>query len=79
MPIIQQGDLEIVYEIIGEGDPYIVTGGGRFSKDAGGVRELAEAIASRGKKVVIYDRLNCGASAVCFEGSSESVIEDPCE
>lgn len=75
MPTIQQGELEIAYEIIGEGEPYIVTGGGRFSKDAGGVRELAEAIADRGKKAVIYDRLNCGASAVCFEGSSESVMQ----
>ncbi|BBW99578.1 alpha/beta hydrolase [Mycolicibacterium moriokaense] len=75
MPVVMQDDLEIAYEIIGEGEPYILTGGGRFSKDAGGVRELAEAIADRGKKVVIYDRLNCGASAVCFEGDSESVMQ----
>lgn len=75
MPVVHQGELEIEYEIIGDGEPYILTGGGRFSKDAGGVRELAEAIADRGKKVVIYDRLNCGASAVCFEGSSESVMQ----
>jgi pimeloyl-ACP methyl ester carboxylesterase len=70
-----QDDLEIAYEIIGDGTPHIVTGGGRFSKDAGGVRELAEAIADRGNKVVIYDRLNCGASAVCFEGSTESAMQ----
>lgn len=75
MPVVHQGELEIEYEIIGDGEPYILTGGGRFSKDAGGVRELAEAIADRGKRVVIYDRLNCGASAVCFEGSSESVMQ----
>jgi pimeloyl-ACP methyl ester carboxylesterase len=70
-----QDDLEIAYKIIGDGPPYILTGGGRFSKDAAGVRELAEAIADRGNKVVIYDRLNCGASAVCFEGSTESAMQ----
>jgi pimeloyl-ACP methyl ester carboxylesterase len=75
MPIALQGDLEIAYEVIGEGEPWVLTPGGRFSKDAGGVREMAEALADRGKRVVIYDRLNCGASAVHFEADSESVIQ----
>ena len=66
MPVMQQGDLEIAYEVIGEGQPWVLTPGGRFSKDYGGVREMAEALAERGKKVLIYDRLNCGASAVSF-------------
>lgn len=75
MPIAQQGDLEIAYEVIGDGEPWILTPGGRFSKDAEGVREMAEALADRGKRVVIYDRLNCGASAVYFGGDSESVMQ----
>ncbi len=75
MPIAQQGDREISYEIIGHGEPWVLTPGGRFSKDAEGIRELAEALAFRGKRVVIYDRLNCGASSVCFEGDSESVMQ----
>jgi pimeloyl-ACP methyl ester carboxylesterase len=75
MPIAQQGDLEIAYEIVGEGQPWVITPGGRFSKDYGGVREMAEALAAHGKKVLIYDRLNCGASSVSFRGPSESVIQ----
>jgi pimeloyl-ACP methyl ester carboxylesterase len=74
MPVAHQGDLEIAYEIIGEGPPWVITPGGRFSKDYGGVRELAHAIADYGNQVVIYDRLNCGASSVIFTGPSESVM-----
>ncbi len=75
MPFAQQGDLEIAYEVIGEGQPWVLTPGGRFSKDYGGVRQMAEALAAHGKKVLIYDRLNCGASAISFSGPSESVIQ----
>lgn len=77
MPFMQQGDLELAYEIIGpsDGQPWVITPGGRFSKDYGGVREMAQALAGRGKKVLIYDRLNCGESAVAFHGPSESEIQ----
>ena len=75
MPVARQGDLEIAYEVIGEGQPWVITPGGRFSKDYGGVRELAESLAERGRKVLIYDRLNCGASSVSFSGASESVMQ----
>jgi pimeloyl-ACP methyl ester carboxylesterase len=75
MPTAQQGDLEIAYEIIGEGQPWVITPGGRFSKDYGGVREMAEALAAHGRKVLIYDRLNCGASSVSFTGPSESAMQ----
>lgn len=50
MPIAEQGDLEIAYEIIGAGDPWVITPGGRFSKDYGGVREMAEALAGARKE-----------------------------
>ncbi len=75
MPTVQQGDLDVAYDIIGEGQPWVITPGGRFSKDYGGVREMAEALAERGRKVLIYDRLNCGESAVCFSGPSESAMQ----
>ena len=75
MPVAKQGELEIAYDIIGEGQPWVITPGGRFSKDYGGVREMAEALAEHGKKVLIYDRLNCGASSVCFTGDSESEMQ----
>jgi pimeloyl-ACP methyl ester carboxylesterase len=51
------------------------TPGGRFSKDSPGVRELATALAERGNRVLIWDRPNCGASDVCFTGTSESAMQ----
>ncbi len=67
--------LGIAYEVIGRGEPWILTPGGRFSKETDGIRGLAEALASAGKRVVIWDRPNTGASEVCFDGDSESVVQ----
>ena len=41
-------DLTIAYELVGDGDgePWVITPGGRFSKDTPGVRELAERLAA---------------------------------
>jgi pimeloyl-ACP methyl ester carboxylesterase len=60
---------------MGTGRPWVITPGGRFSKDSPGVRELAEALAERGNRVLIWDRPNCGASEVCFTGTSESAMQ----
>jgi pimeloyl-ACP methyl ester carboxylesterase len=65
----------IEYEVVGEGRPWVITPGGRFSKDSPGVRELAAALAERGNRVLIWDRPNCGASDVCFFGPSESAMQ----
>ena len=62
MPYAHVNDLDIAYELIGEGRPWVITPGGRFSKDDGGIRELAEALAAEGNQVLIWDRPNCGAS-----------------
>jgi pimeloyl-ACP methyl ester carboxylesterase len=67
--------LSIGYEVIGDGRPWVITPGGRFSKDYPGVRELAAALAERGNRVLIWDRPNCGESDVRFEGPSESDIQ----
>jgi pimeloyl-ACP methyl ester carboxylesterase len=68
--------LEISYEVIGsEGRPWIITPGGRFSKDSPGVRELGQALAELGNTAVIWDRPNCGESDVCFDGPSESAMQ----
>jgi pimeloyl-ACP methyl ester carboxylesterase len=67
--------LTLAYETIGEGRPWVITPGGRFTKDEPGVRELAEALAAQGNRVLIWDRPNCGESDVCFEGSSESAMQ----
>ena len=75
MPVEQINGLGIAYEVIGQGEPWVITPGGRFSKDAPGVRELAGALAATGKQVLIWDRPNTGASEVCFDGDSESVMQ----
>ena len=75
MPYAHVNDLDIAYELIGEGRPWVITPGGRFSKDDGGIRELAEALAARGNQVLIWDRPNCGESDVCFTGESESTMQ----
>jgi pimeloyl-ACP methyl ester carboxylesterase len=67
--------VSVSYEVIGSGRPWALTPGGRFSKDDPGVRELAEALAAQGNKVLIWDRPNCGESEVCFAGSSESAMQ----
>jgi pimeloyl-ACP methyl ester carboxylesterase len=67
--------VSIAYEVIGEGRPWAITPGGRFPKDSPGVRELAEALAAAGNRVLIWDRPNTGESAVCFTGSSESTMQ----
>jgi pimeloyl-ACP methyl ester carboxylesterase len=69
-------DGTISYEIIGEGgQPWVLTPGGRFSKDTPGLRQLAESLAARGKQVLIWDRPNTGASDVVFTGPSESEMQ----
>jgi pimeloyl-ACP methyl ester carboxylesterase len=75
MPVEQINGLGIAYEVIGQGEPWAITPGGRFSKDAPGVRELAGALAATRKQVLIWDRPNTGASEVCFDGDSESVMQ----
>jgi pimeloyl-ACP methyl ester carboxylesterase len=67
--------LSIGYEVIGDGRPWVITPGGRFSKDSPGVRELAEALAAEGNRVLIWDRPNTGESDVCFTGTSESAMQ----
>ncbi|MEX2269561.1 MAG: alpha/beta hydrolase [Acidimicrobiia bacterium] len=75
MPAATVDGVSISYEVIGEGRPWAITPGGRFSKDYPGVRELAEALARDGNQVLIWDRPNCGKSDVCFTGSSESAMQ----
>src|SRR5205823_2212321 len=65
--------LTLGFDIVGNGGrTWVITPGGRFGREALGVRSLAEAIATQGNQVVIWDRPNCGESDVSFVGSSES-------
>lgn len=65
---------QVVYEFVGpeDGEVVVVTPGGRFGKDYGGVHELAEALAAGGKRVLLWDRPNCGRSDIQLYGKSES-------
>ncbi|MCL2583507.1 MAG: alpha/beta hydrolase [Streptosporangiales bacterium] len=64
----------VVYELIGpeDGETVVLTPGGRFSKDYGGIGELARALADGGKRVLLWDRPNCGKSDIQLYGRSES-------
>lgn len=64
----------VAYDLIGpdDGEVCVLTPGGRFSKEYRGVRPFAQALAEGGKRVLIWDRPNCGESDVQLFGQSES-------
>jgi pimeloyl-ACP methyl ester carboxylesterase len=65
------------YELLGpEGARAVaITPGGRFSKDATGIPDLARELAAGALRVLIWDRPNCGASDLHFAGPSESGMQ----
>src|SRR3954468_24933740 len=66
----------IEYELLGDaGAPVVaLTPGGRYSKDEPGVPELGRELAAGGKRVLLWDRPNCGLSDVSLEGETESTM-----
>lgn len=76
MAILNVNGLSLGYELVGDAGPaWVLTPGGRFSKDHPGVRDVAVDLAAQGYRVLIWDRPNCGESDVCFEGESESSMQ----
>jgi pimeloyl-ACP methyl ester carboxylesterase len=71
VPQIEINGGQISYELLGHGDPLVLTPGGRFSMNFPGVRPLAEKLAQH-YQVLLWDRPNTGASDVKFDGESES-------
>ena len=72
MPVKHIRGVDIVYEVIGDGGPWVtVTPGGRRGKDS--ERVLATLIAEAGYRVLIHDRRNMGASGIAFPGNNESL------
>jgi pimeloyl-ACP methyl ester carboxylesterase len=67
----------IEYELLGEpGAPAIaLTPGGRFPMDSPGVPQLGAALAASGKRVLLWDRPNCGTSDISFDATSESELQ----
>ena len=71
MPVKHVRGVDIVYEVLGDGGPWVtVTPGGR--RGLVGERILAGLIAEAGYRVLIHDRRNMGASGIAFPGDSES-------
>jgi len=67
----------IDYELVGPADArtVVLTPGGRFARDAIGLHEFADALVAGGLRVLLWDRPNCGASDLCFDGDSESEMQ----
>src|SRR5438270_3917074 len=74
MPVATVRGVDINYEILGDRGPWVaLQPGGR--RALAGVKSLGEKIAEAGCRVLIYDRRNCGASDVSFDGgNSENEI-----
>ena len=75
MPVVELDGVEIAYELVGEGQPWVLTPGGRFTKEDAGLTAMARALAESGRQVLTWDRPNCGASSVVFRGPSESEVQ----
>jgi 2-hydroxy-6-oxonona-2,4-dienedioate hydrolase len=77
MARIELSGIGIEYELLGEpGAPAVaLTPGGRFGMNSPGVRELGLVLAANGKRVLLWDRPNCGASDICFDGDNESELQ----
>ncbi|ABW13324.1 conserved hypothetical protein [Parafrankia sp. EAN1pec] len=64
--------LRIGYDLIGDGGrTWVLTPGGRFTRQTPGLPELARALAAQGDRVLLWDRPNTGESDVCLAGPSE--------
>ena len=69
MPEANIRGIHINYEIIGDTGPVIaLTPGSRRSYDE--LVDLSKAMASKGYRVLLHDRRNCGKSDVVFDGSA---------
>ena len=73
MPRLPINGGTIFYEVMGSGQPIVLTPGGRFGLDVPGLRPLAERLA-RHLQVVLWDRPNTGRSDFKFTGVSESLM-----
>ncbi|MEO5586885.1 MAG: alpha/beta hydrolase [Novosphingobium sp.] len=76
MPRIEVNGLELDCELIGpaDGQPLVLTPGGRYPRDTAGVPELGRLFADAGYRVLLWDRPGCGASDIAFTAPSESVM-----
>jgi 2-hydroxy-6-oxonona-2,4-dienedioate hydrolase len=80
MAMIEIDGVRLNYDLLGpaDGPPVFLTPGGRYGKDIPGIPDLAQLLAGQGLRVLIWDRPNCGASDLCFDGPSESRMQARC-
>jgi pimeloyl-ACP methyl ester carboxylesterase len=76
MARISISGVDIDYELLGDAGAAAIalTPGGRFPRDTPGLPQLAQALAAGGRRVLLWDRPNCGASDICFDARSESEL-----
>jgi pimeloyl-ACP methyl ester carboxylesterase len=69
MPVATVRGVDLNYEILGERGPWVaLQPGGRRGLE--GVKPLGEKLAEAGCRVLVYDRRNCGASGISFDGGN---------
>ena len=69
MPQATIRGVEINYEVLGERGPWVaLQPGGRRGME--GVKSLGQKLAEAGHRVLVYDRRNCGASGISFDGGN---------
>src|SRR5215475_12578406 len=65
MPIAHVRGININYEVLGTGGPWVaLSPGGRRALD--NVKPLAQHVADAGYRVLIHDRRNCGLSDIAI-------------
>jgi pimeloyl-ACP methyl ester carboxylesterase len=74
MPLAQVRGVELNYRVVGDAGPWIALSPGARHPYANFL-PIAERIAAYGYRILLYDRRNCGASDVGFDGEgSENEI-----
>src|SRR5438132_11052401 len=69
MPVAGIRGVVINYQVLGERGPWLaLQPGGRRGLD--GVKPLGQKLAEAGYRVLVYDRRNCGASGISFDGGN---------
>ena len=69
MPQATIRGVEINYEVLGEHGGWVaLQPGGRRGLE--GVKPLGQKLAEAGHRVLVYDRRNCGASGISFDGGN---------
>jgi pimeloyl-ACP methyl ester carboxylesterase len=77
MARISISGIGIEYELLGQpgAAALALTPGGRFPMDSPGLRQLGEELAAGGRRVLLWDRPNCGSSDLYFDADSESELQ----